>query len=73
MVKKDVDSKRKLVEMLISLSSDKKLQEELSANIKKIVSYRYFCVKDGFIYRFSKIMNLNQYKNMYFVELEVSE
>ncbi|MAO72329.1 MAG: undecaprenyldiphospho-muramoylpentapeptide beta-N-acetylglucosaminyltransferase [Flavobacteriales bacterium] len=33
---KDVDSKRKLVEMLISLSSDKKLQEELSSNIKKL-------------------------------------
>ena len=33
---KDVDSKRKLVEMLISLSRDKKLQEELSSNIKKL-------------------------------------
>jgi len=33
---KDVDSKRKLVDELISLSSNKKLMEELSNNIKKL-------------------------------------
>ena len=33
---KDVDSKRKLVDELISLSSNKKLREELSNNIKKL-------------------------------------
>ena len=33
---KDVDSKRKLVTELISLSSNKKLRDELSINIKKL-------------------------------------
>ena len=33
---KDVDSKRKLVDELISLSKNKKLQKELSSNIKKL-------------------------------------
>ena len=33
---KDVNSKRKLVEVLISLSKNKKLQKELISNIKKL-------------------------------------
>ena len=33
---KDVNSKRKLVDELISLSKNKKLQKELISNIKKL-------------------------------------
>ena len=63
---KDIDSKRKLVTELISLSRNKKLRDELSINIKKL-SLTDNAEKMGYMFRISKIMNLNQYKNIYFI------